>query len=354
MNRLTLILIVCVAAVAALLLFHDDDTVVDRTRVGEPFLPKLAANVNDASRLVVAKGDERVELVRKGDDWTVATSSGYPAKFEAVRGLLVSLARLVDAEPRTSSKERLGELTLADDGDEAGTRVTIEGKAAEPLADIVLGKMRWQPSQAIYLRRANEDQAYLVEGSPRAQTTSTTWLDTSLVALPAADVARVSSTGDFDVELGRDDTGAIVLDTALPEGRTLETPSPFSALFGALARLDFADVEPAENVAGDPQRTLTFSTSDGGSVQLQLFPEGAKTWARLAATASTPPPVLGPVPENTEAPTPKLAADQVEEWNTAWTPWAFELPSYRTKALLATWEDWLAPLPEPEAPVAGE
>jgi len=101
MNRLTLILIACVAVVAALLATHDEGTVVDRVSAGKLFLPDLAAHVNEASAMTIAKNDERIELERRGDDWVVSSKGDYPAKFDAVRSLLISLARLED--PRRMS-----------------------------------------------------------------------------------------------------------------------------------------------------------------------------------------------------------------------------------------------------------
>jgi hypothetical protein len=361
MNRLTLILIACALLVAALFLTHDDGAVVARTRAGNAFLPELAAKVNDATTLTIAKNDESVELELRDGDWVVASRDGYPAKFDAVRPLLVSLARLTDAEPRTAQKERLVELTLADEGDSAGTRVTVEGKGGELLADLVVGKSRWQPTPAVYLRHAGEDQSYLLEGSVRAQTQITTWLDTSIVKWPAVDVAELAIDGDVTARLARDETNAIVLEEGLPEGRAIKTPSPFNALFGVLARLDFQDVGTAGKAPGAPVRTLTFTTVDEGAIVLRLFEDGDDVWARLEAKPSvvTPSPptsdsVAGPpAPDAADEadvapPAPKITPEQADTWNTAWGPWAFKLPSYRTTTLLATWDDWLEPLPEPE------
>lgn len=374
MNRLPLILIVCVAVAAALLFTHDDGAIVDRERAGEAFLPELASGVNDAASVVIAKGDERIELAREGDDWKVASSSGYPAKFDPVRSLLISLVRLEDAEPRTSQKERLGELMLGDDGDKAGTKVTVKDKKGALLADVVLGKSRWQPKPAVYMRRAGEDQAYLIEGTVRAQTQPTAWMDTSIVKLAATDVDSVRIEGDLEVSLGRDETNAIVLEEGLPEGRAVKSPSPFNALFGLLGNLSFAEVAPAEKAPGDPIRTLTFETADRGAVVVNLYQaEGSEDlWARLSARASDPDAlaasaedaeptsntVAGPpasaAPADaadpaTPPPAPKITPTQADDWNAKWTPWAFKLPSYRATTLLAGWDDWLEPLPEPEA-----
>ena len=363
MNRLTLILIAGAAALAALFLTHDDGTIVDHVSAGKNFLPELATHVNEATALAITKGTESIELERRGDDWVVSSKGGYPAKFEAVRSLLISLARLEDAEPRTSRADRLGELMLSDSGDTAGTHVTVKGKDGTQLADLVVGKARWQPSQAVYLRHAGEDQAYLLEGNVRAQPQPTTWLDTSIVRWPAVDVAGLTIEGDVTARLGRDGTHAIVLEEGLPEGRALKTPSPFNALFGALARLDFADVAPASETPGTLLRTLTFTTADGGAIVLHLFKDDAdKTWARLEAKASEPQApaapasqaaVGPPAPDDTAADLaapeePKISPEQVATWTAAWSPWTFELPAYRISALLATWDDWLEPLPEPE------
>lgn len=349
MKRLNLIFLAAAIALGVVFWQHDDATIVDRETRGAAFLPELVANVNDALRLQLTKNDERVELERRGDDWVVTSSAGYPAKFDAVRSLLIGLARLESAEPRTNQSDRLGELLLDAEGDQAGTRVTVEGAQGERLADVIIGKARWQPSPGVYVRHADDEQAYLALGSLRVVTAKTNWLDTTLVTLPATDLAAVEIAGDLDARVARDSAGGFVLERGLPQGRALRTPNPFAALTSLLARLSFEDVVPADAMPGEPVRQLTFETRDGGSVALDLALDGEDLWVRMAAQASAEPEaaVGPPAPETdeqvAEVQAPKISTEQAEQWNAAWAPWAFQLPSYRKSTLMGGLEDWLEP-----------
>lgn len=352
MNRLPIALLVAAAALAALWMSHDDGTIVDRTPTGTAFLEELADHVNEAASLSLTKGTESIELTHAGSDWVLAGDAPYPAKFDAVRELLVSLARLQDAEPRTSQPDRFGELLLDEEGPSAGTRVVVEDAAGKTLADVIVGKQRWRPSPGTYLRLTGKDQAYLCPAAVRVQTTKTAWIDPNLIKLAATELARMTISGDVEVEVERDESGALVLSSPLPEGRVLKSPSPFTALFGTLARLDLSDVDTAARFEAPAERRLTFTTTDGGSVELSLWHEGPAVWAKLAASASAPAELSGPPAPTAEGqappePAPQISEQQAADWNAAWAPFAFELPSYRATSLFAGWDDWLAPLPEP-------
>lgn len=364
MNRIHLVLIVAVGVAAGLWLTQDDGATVDRERPGAPFLPELAEAINEVGGLVLTQGDQRVELVRDGDGWALASMAGYPAKFDPVRELLIGLARLSDAEQRTARADRHGDLQVAADGAGAGTRVRVTGAAGDPMADIWIGKTQWQPSEATYLRREGEDQVWLAAGSVRPSVSARTWFESELVSLPATDVQRLAVSGDVQLELARDDSGSVALVGDLPDGRTLATPDPFEGLMRQLARMTFEEVASAdaEQVAGDPLRTLRFETGDGGAITLALWSTAGELWATVAAEASAPVVPVGPSPEaeGEEGPVAAVAAEpvlseaQVGEWTLAWSPWAFKLPSWTSNALLAGWDDWLEPLPEPEPEAAPE
>ncbi|QDU68107.1 DUF4340 domain-containing protein [Engelhardtia mirabilis] len=350
MTRTQLTLIACLAVAGLLWWTHDDGVHADRERAREAFLPALAEEVNDAAEITVTGPNDAVELQRVDGVWRVASKSGYPARFEPVRDLLIDLARLSDAEPRTARPDRHGDLQVAAEGEGTGTRVEVRSDGGDVLADVWVGKSQWSPSEAVYLRREGEDQVWLCGGSLRPQAGARTWLDMQLVALPAAKVQRVVISGDLELVLERDADGDPRPVGGVPEGRELEPADPFTPLFGQAARINFDDVTRAdgEHTVGEPLRRVRFEAGDGGAVVLELWRggDGGGPWARLHAEASEAPPApVGPQPESDGgAATTELVvtAAQAESWNEAWEPWAFQLPAWKAEALLATWEDWLA------------
>ncbi|MFM7132761.1 MAG: hypothetical protein ACKO0W_00420, partial [Planctomycetota bacterium] len=86
-------------------------TAVDRT--GEPFAAGLEALAPALDRIELERGGRRIELRRAGDAWTVASSDGYPARFEQVKVLVSGLSTLKTEQRMTAKPERHAELGLA-------------------------------------------------------------------------------------------------------------------------------------------------------------------------------------------------------------------------------------------------
>jgi hypothetical protein len=175
------------------------------TSTGDYLFPDLRTNADAIVELHVSQADKSARIVRDAgsNDWRVATLGGYPANAERVRDTVRSLVDAKIIEKKTARKESHAAIGL-DDPAAVGTRaVLVEAINAEgkPLARLVLGDVapsaapNFDPnSTARFVRRADEDQSYLVVGRFPADPSSTAWVVRSIIEIPASRVREVRIT----------------------------------------------------------------------------------------------------------------------------------------------------------------
>lgn len=301
------------------------------------FLPELRAQLNDVVRLEMHQGENSLRVHKQGEQWVADDMQSYPVKFESVREFLIQLASLKDAEKKTSNPARHADLGLATPADPdpglatpatpsapgttVTTRLQIWTSAEKPLVELLLGNTRYQPTTGIYLRRAGEDQCWSALGQLRPVTDVKRWMDTNVVSLSTQDLASVQVSGDGAYLIQRADADSpYTLDLAPPEGRALNTASPFSALTASLSWTSFEQVEAAsaERYQLPPERTVVWTTFDGTTTTVQLWRlEDGGCWARFE-----------------------------QDGRAELEPWAYSFPESKAKVWFQQLEDWLEPLPE--------
>src|SRR6185369_1663257 len=160
--------------------------------------PGLANQVNDASRVIVARKDETVTLAKKGDVWVVTDKSDYPAAFDKIRKLLVDLAELRPLEQKTSTPSMFATLELEDlsTADAKSTLVTVKGATDQDLAALYIGKQRFSrggnAGDGTYVRKAGDNQTWLAKGKLQADKGVTNWLDKVVVDVARERIAKVT------------------------------------------------------------------------------------------------------------------------------------------------------------------
>jgi len=358
----------------------------DVASAGEPFLSGLLDRVNEVRRIELRKGGEKLVLERSEEGWIAPEHAGYPVKTEQVRQLLLQVARLQTVERKTSNPALLARLELEDPdaGDARSGRLDLWGEGEEPLASLIVGKMNWGRRKSVYVRRPDEDQAWLCRGELRVETSTSIWMDRQVASLetdrvqwvevrhPDGEVLRIhreAKGGDFTVD-------------GVPEGRELRTPRAGDQVAGALSWVSFDEVQRAGDFqpSGDTVVTL-FHCFDGLEVQVESWEaEDGKVWCRFRALAppaeeaadeaaedaageaeeAVPEEETGAPEQEEEAEETsqeKTPGEQAEEWNGKWQSWVFALPSYKAEVLRRHLEDLLQEpetAPEEEAPATPE
>lgn len=315
--------------------------------------PELADRVNDVAAIELTRGEASVRLDRSDDGlWRVAQKDGYPARFEAVKGLLVGLAELTPREAKTANPDRYDRLGLGEPGpgsEALGVRLLGAGGGA--VASLVLGDepAAGGPTPMRFARVEGGGRAYLVEGRIDAPTDPMRWIDSTLTQIPRDRVNRVRiehPDGEALTISRAEPGGEFALETPPPAGRVASAPSRLGGPAGALVSLRFDDVRAAfPESAGEPTVT-TIETADGLRlvVTSRQGDEGV-VWASLSAEAAQADAegTGGEEPDRPEGAPHADAPARAAELNATFDGWAFALPAFQAESLRRRLEDLTEP-----------
>ena len=339
----------------------------------ERVYPELAAQLNQLSGLTVAGHDESFHLHKTGDTWGMDEKDGHPVRFDRLKGLLVALSELKPLERKTASPALHAKLGLQAPGDEGSgaVQITVLGASGAPVADLIVGRPG-PAARTRYVRKAGDDQTWLVQGELNPDASAKAWVDTEIMRLDPANVAHVTTTqADGEVlhvdKQAKEDPVWTIAD--VPEGLEPKNAGIAGTVAGALQWLDFDDVSAASKRAlpETDRATTVFETWDGMTVTVTAAREPAPATppAEPAAEGETPP--APPAPEPTDWITVTVAAadsaaDDVKtkaaELNARVSPWVYKLVKYKASPLRQRMADLTQPKPEkppessePAAPV---
>lgn len=335
---------------------------------GQLLLPDLKQRLNDVAEVQVRSAGQITTLARRDNNWLIAERNHFPADTGKVRALLLGTAALTIVEPKTSNAELFPQLGL-EDIDAAGaqsTWVTFKDAQANVLASIVFGKDR--PSKGSldrtehYVRRADGQQAWLVEGRVHLDKRPQDWMSKTLTNLdnPRIKLVRVEHADEKEVlQLAKENSEALDFQIVEPK-----TDKPVKAAFeintvaNTFAHLSFEDVRPLTEVdfTKEPLYVATLETFDGLTLTLRTARVGEQTFGRLQAQ-SVPPPAPSPAqsappaqaetqPAPQPQPQPVDTAKEAADFNARFADWAFQLPAHQVENIGKQLKDLL------EAPAA--
>ena len=134
----------------------------------------------------------------------------YPVQEAKLRGLLTGLTELRLAEPRTTDPAQFGRLGVDDPNGAASTAdlLRVLDGAGKPILAVIVGHRRVR-SQAnvpdeVYVRRPDDNQSWLAEGSLQADADPALWLDRDVMNIGHDRIASVV-VGDEALVFGRAD-----------------------------------------------------------------------------------------------------------------------------------------------------
>lgn len=322
MNRRTLIALGGAAAAsiaAAVLLTPRGVERQEMMQEGGLAFPGLAARLQGAQRVEVAKPDGTLVLLRQGEAWVLPDRGGYPVRAGKVREMLVGLTELRLAEARTSDPAQHGRLGVDDPTRPGSTalRLRVLDGAGAPLADLVLGRRRVRTQgnvpESIYVRRPTEAQAWLAEGRLAVDADPQLWLDRDIANLPQDRVRRVEvrRSGEPELVLARPDEPEAKLRVEVPA----EAPAAGEAGLDEVARafefLTFLDVRPAAEVPGEPAGESRFALTEDLAIAVLPNLDQGNVWIRLRAEGG---------------------GTEVTRLNARWNGWAYQVGVWKLKA----------------------
>ena len=289
-NRLTVLVPVTVAVLAAGLWISQGQQGSDSVGSSAPLVPDLAARINEVNSLKIsgAGGAVIAELARSETGWTVANRQNYPADVGKVREYLLALSEAKVREEKTRKPENYSRLGVEDiTAAEAKGQLVELGGLAQPVG-LIVGISAGSGTPGTFVRRAGEEQALLASGQLVPDKEGGNWLVKQIIDLPSDEVRSVSVTAPDAsvVRIEKGDPSAFnysVLD--IPKGRKLASESGGNLIGGGLASLNLEDVAAAAEREPDAAGswTATYTTYAGMVVEATWWDVDGKVWSRYAA-----------------------------------------------------------------------
>ena len=310
---------------------------------GGLMFPDLAPKLQNATRIEITHQNKTTAIEKHGDTWGLVDRGGYVVQASKLRGMLTALTELRLVEQRTSDPEQFNRLGLEDPNGMTGTSnlLRVLDASGNPIAALVVGHRRVRTQgnvpEQVYVRRTDDNQTWLAEGSLQADADPQLWLDRDIMNIDHARIAGVAVThGDETLELARDG-----------QKLTLKAPAEHPPLDDykvddidrGLELLTFQDVQTDKEAVGDKVGQSVYTTDDGLAVTATVFKGEKDIWARFAATGSD------------------KTKDEADKLNARLAGWTYQLGAWKQKALVPSLDDLKAAPPHekpaeppPEAP----
>lgn len=296
-------------------------------RSGAPLIQGLAPE--KVHTVGIAKGGDAATMEREADGFVLPGKSGYPASVRCINDLLIRCMDIRCAQKITDSPANHAALGVAEDSPEA-TTVTFLGADGQRLLGFIVSGSR-QAGGPPYVRVLDHDAVYAADGYVYIDATPLSYADKVLLEVDRADVQDVRvETGDGSYVIGRDESGAIALQD-MPEGKQV-VGTEHESVFGALSRLEMADVARAEDANPEWTGTYVCQLDSGLTYTVRTAEKDGTTYAALAAQGPGVRRIQVGVTESDVELEKKeallLAADKAEAFNARHGEWVYEITSW--------------------------
>jgi len=327
--------------------FGTATTPASRTTItsGGLMFPGLASQLHDAAKVEITHQDTLTAIEKRPDGgWGVASMHDYPIQDTKLRGLMTGLTELRLVEPRTSDPAEFARLGLDDPKAKGSSAdlLQILDAGGKPLVALIVGhrRVRGQANvpDEVYVRRPDENQSWLAEGTLQADADASQWLDRNILNIGHDRVASVTSTR---VDGG---TAAPPLVFGQVDGKfALTQPGEHPKLEDykvdevgrALEQLTLQAVRPDADAPGSEVGHSVFTTNDGLVVNVTMLHADNDVWARFAVSK-----------------TDDKAKVEAERLGARLAGWTYQIGSWKEKALAPTLDDLKAAEPPSPAPQA--
>jgi Domain of unknown function (DUF4340) len=319
----------------------------ERTAVasGALMFPDLAPALRNAAKIEVTHQGKQTVIEKRADGgWGIASMNDYPVQEAKLRGMLTGLTELRLAEPRTSDPAQFSRLGV-DDPNAPGSSANllrVVDSTGKPILAVITGHRRVRSQsnapEEIYVRRPDQNQSWLAEGSLQVDADAASWLDRDVMNIGHDRIASVV-VGEKALVFGRPD-GKFAL-TEPAEHPKLEDYK-LDDVARALELLTFQEVRADKDAPGAETGHSVFSTDDGLAVTITVFHADKDVWARFVVSGRS---------GNKVGASDKVQAE-ADRLNGRLAGWSYQIGSWKEKSLVPTIDDLKAEEPAKSVPDA--
>ena len=286
---LSIITILVIVLIRTLIISQETSNDVRQT-----LFPGLIDNVNDVASLTI-RDTTTITTIEQDqqapEQWNVIQHHNYPANFNKVRTTVLGIANLMILESRTSNPERFHLIDL-DDLDNSSSKaieVILYDVKGVPLASLLRGKTSsLNRSDTFFVRKNDDTQSWLVQGTLTIQAKPSQWLDRDLPTIEQNQVKRIiiRHPDGETLMFERDTQEQPLIATGLPPNGA---PKAFDInnLTSILQYLSFDDVSTSDQLDFSDANDVVITevqTFDNMTIVVRLITHEEKDWIRFAAT----------------------------------------------------------------------
>ncbi|VEE16525.1 DUF4340 domain-containing protein [Ectopseudomonas mendocina] len=252
-----------------------------------PWLAAEQGYLNTLQALEVEQpGQPPVRIERRGEQWVVPAKADYPAAPQALVELLRALREARSVEAKTANPQWHARLGLAEEGaaDEQALRLKLHFDG-HPDLGLRLGNPSQQGSGQL-VRRAGEDQVWLIDQRLQVPTHELDWLDRRVTNIPFTAIARLElryADGE-KLTLSRADAQQynFAVDNLRKEQK-LSFEGAANSVALVFSNLQFADAAPLAQVSFKQAPMLQFNLRgfSGQLLEGALYKQGEQHWLVL-------------------------------------------------------------------------
>ncbi len=305
--------------------------------VEKPVFEGLEDKINSAVSLTVRSVKDTVTVERAAGTWRVTEKAGFPADAERVRQVLFELSQLTLMEPKTQMPERYARIQVedVDTKDAKSSFLAVKDESGASLAELIIGKAKnglaGVTGKGVYLRKPDQQQAWLARGELDLRTGVNAWLAKGIVDIDAKKIQRVTTTrpdGSVIVFSKADPSATEFEVGGLPDGKTVKKDE-IKDVGAVLSGLNLADVQPADQkkLPDDKLIQAEVVTFDGLVVNIDMEETEDGIWARFEASAGG---------DNAEV------AKQAEDLNARVKGWVYQIPDFKVRPILKKADELIA------------
>lgn len=307
-------------------------------RIGTLVFPDLSQKANDVASFTVESGLGTLTLKRAGGGWTLQESDNYPVIPVKANGSVLDLATLRFHEPKTSRPEKYTKLNLedVDAPDSKSTRVTVQNKAGDTLAEMIVGNSKFNlpgtKTGGVYVRLPGETRTWLAAGGLNLSGLPSDWLEPLVMHIAGERIREVviRRPEGPPVVINKRNAKTLVYNlNNVPAGYKIRYEEEPKLIATNLESFELEDARRAGAIAFDPAQTATtvFETFDGLRISAESTVIDGKYWTRFAFAAADGSKAAG------EA---KALADSTKGW-------VYRIADYRGERLTKSFAELIAP-----------
>jgi hypothetical protein len=312
------------------------------------------ANAADVARVMVQRGEKKIEIAREGERWVVASSDGYPALDDRVREIVRRVVESEIVEEKTSNAELYARLGVEDATapDAKGTLVSLAKADGTNIARLIIGNRQdaanWDAEKAAtFVRPADGTKSYLVRATFNAGLEPVDWMQREVLNFGADRFWNVTVTpaSGEGVTIARSTPAAEPALANVPAGRELVSPDKPRQVLEALASVSLDDVRKVERIDFSQATVATYTTFQGVTFTVRSAAADGKTWVHMSVAYDAN--AAAPLAEGATAPSAETVAaitKEASDLQARLAPWAFVLPDWKVANLRLVMGDMLKAL----------